>query len=266
MIANQVAGLNIIVGQWDAGEGRDDLSAIPVTSNVPYATIQSIFSNNCTGCHRANTQNSGGLDLTEGNSLAALLNQPSNFVPGLTLVKPGSPSRSYLFEKVNRATPQQGARMRPSDSMTLSNQALIRDWIAQLSSTYESFLLHNYLATPSDPGSAPAEDFDNDGISNISNYLNSYLQAPLVEANQVTLPLDSGGNHPTDLNLIIEESADLSSWNPFATRIRGGVGWYLTDSLTVDETDPQRILLQDSAVPSHSFYRLTFDHIGEASP
>ncbi len=259
VIANQMATRDIVLGQRDGGEGRDDLSSIPVTPGVSYDSIQTIFSNNCTGCHRANTENSGGLDLTEGNSLAALLDQASNFVPGLTLVEPGSPSRSYLFEKINRATPQQGTRMRPSDTLPVSDQALIRDWIAQLAPTYESFLLETYHQTPDMSDTAPEEDLDDDSISNVRTYLDNFPGTPTIEGDQFSLPLESGTNDPKDLTIIVEESSDLSSWYPIAIRISEQESWQAVPGLSIDDSTPGSVRVGIPMDQGRSFYRVIFE-------
>lgn len=121
-----------IVGEYGAGNGCDDLDAIGETTAVNYETqIQPLWDNNCIGCHNGASQNSAGLNLAD-NSFDNLVNAPSTLIDGLTLVVPGSLARSYLFEKINCAEPQSGSRMRPSDAMALSEQALIRDWIRQL--------------------------------------------------------------------------------------------------------------------------------------
>lgn len=122
---------DIVIGRWSAGIG-DDLSGIEPQSGVAYSRVQQIFSASCTGCHRAEATNSGGLDLMAGEGFAAMVGRPSLFVPGLLLVQPGDPSRSQLFQKVNSPVPQQGSRMRPDAAMSLADQAVIRDWITGL--------------------------------------------------------------------------------------------------------------------------------------
>ncbi len=121
-----------IVGEYGAGNGCDDLGGIGETASVDYDTqIEPLWANNCVGCHNGASQNSAGLNLAD-DSFNNLVNAPSTLIDGLTLVVPGSLPRSYLFEKINCAEPQSGSRMRPSDAMSLSEQALIRDWIRQL--------------------------------------------------------------------------------------------------------------------------------------
>lgn len=127
---------DITVGRHSAGLGRDDTSAIAPTPAIVFANqIQPVFNSLCIACHNDIATNSGGLDLQSSASLTALVNQRSAFAPGVKLVDPGHPDRSFLWEKINSATPQRGTRMRPGDPIPLAQQALIRDWITQLGST-----------------------------------------------------------------------------------------------------------------------------------
>jgi PKD repeat protein len=124
-----------LLGTYAGGRSCDDLSGIAETPDINFLSqIQPIFTNSCTGCHSATSSQNGGLDLT-GNATSQLVNQLSNFVPNMPLVTPGNLERSYLFEKINCADTQFGTRMRPSDAMPLADQALIRDWITQLSNS-----------------------------------------------------------------------------------------------------------------------------------
>lgn len=124
--------LDLTVGRFWGGLQCDDLSGVPSTARVDYERqIQPIWDEACIGCHTASAENSGGLDLT-GDSLPRLVDADSAFAPGHKLVRPGDPERSFLMEKISCAAPQIGDRMRPTDAMPLEQQALIRDWIAQL--------------------------------------------------------------------------------------------------------------------------------------
>ena len=122
---------DITVGLQNGGGSADDLSSIPETPNIDYPVdIQPIWDNACIGCH-VGTEANGSLQLTSNISYDALVNVRSTEVPGLDLVEPGNTALSYLFEKINSANPQVGARMRPDVAMSLQQQALIRDWINQ---------------------------------------------------------------------------------------------------------------------------------------
>jgi PKD repeat protein len=125
---------DLTVGLYDGGSGEADLSGIPETPDVDFELqIQTIFSSSCAACHNDIASNSGGLDLQAGAALGELINKLSVEARGVKLVDPGSPERSYLMEKINAAIPQIGTSMRPGDPMSLSQRALIRDWIRQLS-------------------------------------------------------------------------------------------------------------------------------------
>ncbi|CAM2070761.1 PQQ-dependent sugar dehydrogenase [Sulfidibacter corallicola] len=123
---------DFLVGTYAGGDACDDLSSIPTTENIDYNThIQPIWVNSCVGCHNASPTNNGDLNLVT-DSYANLVEVSSTQIDGLLLVSPGHPDRSFLFEKVNCATPQMGTRMRPTNPLSLEEQALIRDWILQL--------------------------------------------------------------------------------------------------------------------------------------
>jgi len=124
---------NLTIGLYDGGTGEANLSGIAVTPNVNYASqIQPLFSNYCVACHNDIATNSGGLDLQSGASLGELVGHESAEAPGVKLVDPGRPDRSYLMEKINSTLPQVGTSMRPGDPMANAQRALIRDWITQL--------------------------------------------------------------------------------------------------------------------------------------
>ena len=121
---------DIEVGLVDGGGGCDDISAIPETPRVDYATqIEPLWAS-CVGCHSATASNSGGLNLVD-LSYDHLVNIPSAQVPGILMVRPGDPTRSYLLEKLSCASPQRGAMMPPIGRFSIEQQALVRDWIAQ---------------------------------------------------------------------------------------------------------------------------------------
>ncbi|MGH8047338.1 MAG: glycosyl hydrolase [Chthoniobacterales bacterium] len=123
---------NLTIGLYNGGTGEADLSGIAVTPGINFTNqIQTIFTASCVSCHTGASSGNGNLDLSSGNSLAALLGRESTGAPGVKLVDPGAPSRSYLLEKINAATPQTGTRMPPAAALTQAQQALIRDWITQ---------------------------------------------------------------------------------------------------------------------------------------
>ncbi|WP_309400392.1 PQQ-dependent sugar dehydrogenase [Cerasicoccus maritimus] len=161
----------IVLGLFDGGLNVDDLSGIAVTPGVDFITnVQPILSANCIGCHNDIATNSGGLDLQPAASFVELVNRLSVEAPGIKLVEPGSPERSYLMEKINSDQPQVGDRMRPHDPMPLEDQAIIRDWILQLSA-YQVWRDETFGAQADDAIAGPDSDFDHDGIPNLLEYV-----------------------------------------------------------------------------------------------
>ncbi len=111
----------------DAGVG--DLS-------ISYARqIQPIFDLSCAVCHaQGGFADFRGIDLrlTQEESYDLLINQPSVQRSDLTLVVPGDPEASLLFQKVDSDTPSVGVRM-PFGRAPLADDdiELIRLWIEQ---------------------------------------------------------------------------------------------------------------------------------------
>lgn len=247
------------IGEWSGGPA-DDLSGQVYTPGVEFSTIQAIFSANCTGCHTATTSNNGGLDLTSGNSFNELVDQPSLFVPGLKLVEPGRSSVSYLFEKINSAAPQQGTRMRPTDAMSLADQALIRDWITQLAPSYENYVRTTLGVAPGSLGTGVDDDFDNDGVSN------GMEQAGLPQLAALAASADGASfqgelrfaGASTGLTLFLQSSDDLKpgQWETVTSRLRGQSVWRVTPGFSVSESSPGILQFTDSTFEIKSrFYR-----------
>lgn len=123
----------------------EDLSGVAVTPNVDFSTtIQPIFNARCSGCHTGGAR-LGGLSLDHRVAIENLVNAPSTITAaGMPRVTPGDPADSFLFEKINCtnlgsiAGLPYGVRMPESDVslpfqsyLTPTQQAAIRDWIAQ---------------------------------------------------------------------------------------------------------------------------------------
>lgn len=100
-----------------------------------FANVQKVFDQNCIGCHCCGDS----LDLTRGASYAHLVNQTipkengTDETCGGTLVKPGDPAASYLYQKITLDMPCAGNRM-PLNEFTPAplpdcEQDLIRRWI-----------------------------------------------------------------------------------------------------------------------------------------
>ena len=82
----------------------------------------------CTSCHPSQT-GAANLGLGDAFSYGNLVGVVSAQDPGLLRVAPGDPLASLLFQKVNCDTPSVGGRMPPSQSLSLTQQAFIFDWI-----------------------------------------------------------------------------------------------------------------------------------------
>lgn len=99
-----------------------------------YANMAKLFDDVCAGCHYPN--GAGELDLRSQNAWANLVNRPA--LPqescGGTLVVPGDPGASYLWQKLSTPTPCYGLQMPRSDIgvTPLAGCALdmVRRWIA----------------------------------------------------------------------------------------------------------------------------------------
>ena len=92
--------------------------------------VQPIFTASCAtaSCHDAGTP-AAGLDLSAGNSHAAIFNVASAQVPALSLAAAGDPDASYLIDKIE-GTQTFGGRM-PLGAAPLptTSTALVRKWI-----------------------------------------------------------------------------------------------------------------------------------------
>jgi PKD repeat protein len=237
------AEINLSLGLYDGGTSEDDLSSISETLNVDFDNnIQPIFTSSCVACHNDIATNSGGLDLQPGASFAELVNRYSSEASGIKLVDPGSPERSYLMEKINSGKPQIGTRMRPNDPMPLANQALIRDWISQLT----PYIVWSDTAFTGNTNIAPEEDYDGDGVANIIEFaLNTDPVVADAAASPKAIAAAIDGSlaihipFPSDaITLHWEISSDLSplSWTAIATRTARN-NWSVTPDYAI-ATDP----------------------------
>jgi hypothetical protein len=87
----------------------------------------------CINCHTDQGRTpAGGLLLLEGRSYAALINVPSRFKAGATLVIPGDPDNSYLVHKLEGRSDIAGTRMPRGTGpyLTQGQMDIIRRWIA----------------------------------------------------------------------------------------------------------------------------------------
>jgi hypothetical protein len=131
LILGATLGLAVVPATASAGIslGCDNPYGHPINSRVDWQTqvkpiLNNDFGGRCTACPNA-TSPAGFLDLTD-NFMDAIYN-----IVG-SVVFPGHPWDSILFEKVNCEVPPYGARMpRNQVPLTLAQQGLIYDWIIQ---------------------------------------------------------------------------------------------------------------------------------------
>lgn len=110
----------------------DSIASVPITWNIDYATdIQGLFNERCSNCHVDHAGSpDANLDLDPKWSYDNLVGSPSSSPTGGTLVIPGDPGNSVLFQKINCGVPDSGVRMpRARPVLPLADQALIYDWI-----------------------------------------------------------------------------------------------------------------------------------------
>ncbi len=256
---------NLVLGLYDGGTGVDDLSGIAVTPDVDYETqIQPIFTSQCVACHNDIATNSGGLDLQAGASYSELVNRISVEAKGVMLVEPGSSLRSYLMEKIGSAQPQRGTRMRPNDPLALESQALIRDWISQLS-PYGVWRDETFGVNANDPEAEEAADFDNDGIPNLAEFtlmLNALTPEPtpwqFVVTDGPALHLPAPRN---DVAIAWEYADTLPPVEWLTVASRPAYGAWTAEAGFAVQSDPATgalLLIAPEPGETASFYRLRF--------
>lgn len=109
------------------GDQTCNTDADPAT-DVPFTDVQQLFEDRCTRCHRPGGEGvqDSGLDLT---SYDALLAGGTRSVD--TIVIPGEPCASVIFQKVTEAPPF-GSRMPRGDrALSTAEQQLLHDWISE---------------------------------------------------------------------------------------------------------------------------------------
>lgn len=98
------------------------------TSTVSFARdVQPIFDSNCIVCHISLGQ-AAFLPLTDDVSYGNLVNEPSTYTSGGTLVIPGNSTDSILYKRINGTSV--GAQMpKGVSALSSSDQNLIKTWI-----------------------------------------------------------------------------------------------------------------------------------------
>lgn len=137
-----------------SGNGCDDLRGSPIVFRVDWQTqIKPLFNEmvsaqgRCTSCH-----NDAALqpDLTDLGIDAIFKIVPAYVVPG-------DPRASQLFDKLNCENPGSGgARMPLGNTLSLEEQGLIHDWIAQ-----------GALGEPEDEPPIPRDFLFRDGLESL---------------------------------------------------------------------------------------------------
>lgn len=130
----RLAGLGLLLALFSLGcEHSELVEPEPAGPDGPtFTQIQdNIFTTSCalSGCHTG-TFPPQGLNLSEGQAYASLVNVAAQEVQGLLRVKPGDPNNSYLVMKITGAAGIAGGRM-PLGRTPLSDAQIqmIRDWI-----------------------------------------------------------------------------------------------------------------------------------------
>jgi hypothetical protein len=102
------------------------------TGPPSFDRIQQVFTQNCVTCHTPVND----LDLSEGHAWADLVGHaaPVSEACGGTLVVPGNPDGSYLYQKLSQSPPCSGLQMPRgdfgSDPLPDCLVTMVRDWIA----------------------------------------------------------------------------------------------------------------------------------------
>ncbi|MFQ5568169.1 MAG: c-type cytochrome [Rhodothermales bacterium] len=128
---NRLVSLILLTLLTASCEHVGPLERIPLEPTL--TSIQAnIFSTNCalSGCH-AGAAPQQGMNLSEGQAHANVVNVRSRERPDLFRVAPGSPDSSYLFLKITGAPGIVGERM-PRGRAPLSAEQIsaVRQWIA----------------------------------------------------------------------------------------------------------------------------------------
>ncbi|SRR4030067_647444 len=113
---------------YGCGGGGGNSAPTGPTSNVSLASsIQPIFTSYCVSCHQTDGQSSF-LPLTSGVSYGNLVDKPSTYSPGGTLVIPSNSASSVLYKRISG--PSAGAQMpKLLTPLSTTDQNLIKTWI-----------------------------------------------------------------------------------------------------------------------------------------
>ncbi len=139
-LANVLAVSMLVAAAAGCDEKLSDVTGPTPDLEVSFASIQQEIFNtadssgraSCIQCHTAQGRNpAGGLNLTEGNSYAALVSVASSARPAEIRVIPGNPNASYLVRKLEGGPNIAGERMPRTGGpyLTEGQMRVIRRWI-----------------------------------------------------------------------------------------------------------------------------------------
>ncbi len=109
-------------------EGKVVLEAGAVDAGMWTVVQREVFDRSCAQCHGGSTGAAAGLNLTAGNSYAALVGVESAMVPGARLVDPGNAAGSVLWRAVATELSDDW-RFRHVGIIVPDMQNFIKDWI-----------------------------------------------------------------------------------------------------------------------------------------
>jgi len=108
----------------DGGSIDDDGGTLPDVTLCD--VVDGLFATRCVSCHDGDYQ----FDLREDAARENLVNAPSTLYEGATLVIPGSPDESLLYQKIaGTHAPDQGGTMPPGSSVSSDALDLVYAWI-----------------------------------------------------------------------------------------------------------------------------------------
>ena len=115
----------VVTSDPDNPNADDDGIVRDCAEVVSFSAVKEIFEANCVECHGS----SGGLDLTSGQAYSQLVNVPSQDIPSLDRVEPGSSDQSYLVWKLEGRDGILGTIQPPSGRLEQSDIDQIKSWI-----------------------------------------------------------------------------------------------------------------------------------------
>ncbi|MEJ2088657.1 MAG: CHRD domain-containing protein [Gammaproteobacteria bacterium] len=120
----------LLDGDVDGSPGGDFIASFTLDSAPTFTQVQAVFTQNCalSGCHGGATPQEG-MNLSQGQAYANIVNVQSNQMPSLDRIEPNDPDNSYLIHKIEgtgllQRMPAGGS---PLPAATIQ---LIRDWTA----------------------------------------------------------------------------------------------------------------------------------------